>query len=78
LQLAGRDCETHRRDIEVLDHGGHRDVDVQVVNILPLVALKAVALESRGKDSQGPSDYARFLMGDAGRKDGEPPERSSQ
>lgn len=48
--IGGRDCRTRTLSGEVLDHGGHRDVNIQVVNILPFLMLKAFALESRDKE----------------------------
>lgn len=49
-ELAGRDCRLHRIECEVVDHGGVRSVEVQVVNLLPFIVLKAFALESRDKE----------------------------
>jgi hypothetical protein len=48
--LAGRDCRLRPIECEVLDHGGRRSVEVQVVNLLPFIMLKAFALESRDKE----------------------------
>ena len=48
--LAGADCRTVQLSGEVLDHGGHRDVAIRVVNILPFLVLKAFALETRDKE----------------------------
>jgi len=49
-ELAGRDCRLRRIECEVVDHGGVRSVEVQVVNLLPFIMLKAFALESRDKE----------------------------
>jgi len=49
-QIAAGDCVTVMLSGEVLDHGGHRDVDVQVANILPFLVLKAFALVTRDKE----------------------------
>lgn len=49
-ELAGADCTPRTIEIEILDHGGHRRVDINVVNLLPFVVLKAFALESRDKE----------------------------
>jgi hypothetical protein len=49
-EIAGADCTTRLLSGDVLDHGGHRDVEIQVVNILPFLVLKAFALQSRDKE----------------------------
>jgi len=49
-ELAGADCTTRTLSGDVLDHGGRRDVEVRVVNILPFLVLKAFALETRDKE----------------------------
>lgn len=49
-EMAGADCTVQILSGDVLDHGGHRDVEVHVVNILPFLILKAFALETRDKE----------------------------
>jgi DNA topoisomerase VI subunit B len=49
-ELAGHDCSPHTIEAEILDHGGWRGVDFNVVNLLPFIVLKAFALESRDKE----------------------------
>lgn len=49
-EIAAVDCATVTLSGEVLDHGGHRDVEVQVANILPFLVLKAFALVTRDKE----------------------------
>lgn len=49
-EIAGVDCRAVDLSGEVLDDGGHRDVTIRVVNILPFLVLKAFALESRDKE----------------------------
>ncbi len=49
-EMAAADCTTRVLSGDVLDHGGHRDVEIQVVNILPFLVLKAFALASRDKE----------------------------
>ena len=49
-EIAAADCVTVMLSGEVLDHGGHRDVEVQVANILPFLVLKAFALVTRDKE----------------------------
>ncbi len=49
-QIAAEDCVAVMLSGEVLDHGGHRDVEVQVANILPFLVLKAFALVTRDKE----------------------------
>ncbi len=49
-EIAAADCATRILSGEVLDHGGHRNVEVQVVNILPFLVLKAFALVARDKE----------------------------
>lgn len=49
-EIAGADCSTVDLSGEVLDHGGHRTVEIRVVNILPFLVLKAFALETRDKE----------------------------
>lgn len=48
--IAGADCRTVQLSGDVLDHGGHREVALRVVNILPFLVLKAFALEARDKE----------------------------
>lgn len=49
-EIAAADCTTHTLSGEVLDHGGHREVKLQVANILPFLVLKAFALVDRDKE----------------------------
>jgi len=49
-ELAGQDCSQRSIQTEILDHGGRRRVEVNVVNLLPFIVLKAFALESRDKE----------------------------
>ncbi|MEQ9400101.1 MAG: hypothetical protein RJQ04_13145 [Longimicrobiales bacterium] len=49
-QIAALDSVTVVLSGEVLDHGGCRDVEVQVTNILPFLVLKAFALVTRDKE----------------------------
>ena len=49
-ELAGEDCTPRTIEAQLLDHGGRRSVDVNVVNLLPFIVLKAFALESRDKE----------------------------
>ena len=49
-EIAAADCAVRTLSGEVLDEGGHRDVEVRVVNVLPFLVLKAFALESRDKE----------------------------
>ena len=49
-EIAAADCTTRILSGEVLDHGGHRDVEIQVVNILPFLVLKAFAMVTRDKE----------------------------
>jgi len=49
-EIASEDCTTIVLSGEVLDHGGQREVEVQVVNILPFLVLKAFALATREKE----------------------------
>lgn len=49
-ELAGADCVEIDLSGDVLDGGGHRDVRVRVVNVLPFLVLKAFALETRDKE----------------------------
>jgi hypothetical protein len=49
-ELAGEDCTPRTIEAQLLDHGGRRRVDVNVVNLLPFIVLKAFALESRDKE----------------------------
>ena len=49
-EIARADCTTRTLSGEVLDHGGHRDVEIQVVNILPFLVVKAFALVTRDKE----------------------------
>jgi len=76
-EMAGADCTVQVLSGDVLDHGGHRDVEIQVVNILPFLILKAFALETRDKEKdaydivwtlnafgeQGPSSAAEASIG---------------
>jgi len=48
-ELAGADCATRTLSGDILDHGGRRDVEVRVVNILPFLVLKAFALDRRSR-----------------------------
>lgn len=49
-ELAGRDYIVRRLSGLTLDRGGTRTVDVRVVNLLPFLVLKALALHHRDKD----------------------------
>lgn len=49
-EIAGIDCIRRTLRGNILDHGGVREVEVQVVNILPFLILKAFALEGRDKE----------------------------
>jgi hypothetical protein len=49
-ELAGEDCAPRTIETEMLDEGGRRGVEVNVVNLLPFIMLKAFALESRDKE----------------------------
>ncbi|MBI4538939.1 MAG: hypothetical protein HY704_05445 [Gemmatimonadetes bacterium] len=49
-ELASQDCSRWEIEGEILDHGGRRRVEIQVVNILPFLVLKAFALETRDKE----------------------------
>lgn len=49
-EIAGADCSSRVLAGEVLDEGGHREVELRVVNILPFLVLKAFALETRDKE----------------------------
>jgi hypothetical protein len=49
-ELAGRDYLVRRLAGATLDRGGTRTVDVKVVNLLPFIVLKALALHNRDKD----------------------------
>ena len=49
-ELADADCSVHKLSGELLGHGGHRDVEIRVVNLLPFLVLKAFALETRNKE----------------------------
>lgn len=73
-ELAPADHVTVHLTGDTLDHGGIREhVPVKVANILPLLVLKALALQERDKDKdaydivwtlaaygRGPAKYARF------------------
>ncbi|MDP2957481.1 MAG: hypothetical protein Q8N53_13740 [Longimicrobiales bacterium] len=49
-EIAATDCAKHTLAGEVLDHGGYREVEVHVANILPFLVLKAFALMTRDKE----------------------------
>jgi hypothetical protein len=49
-ELAADDSTIRTLSGEVLDHGGHRDVQVQIANILPFLVLKAFALDTRDNE----------------------------
>ena len=49
-EMAAADCTTVTLSGEVLDHGGCREVEVHVANILPFLVLKAFALVTRDKE----------------------------
>jgi hypothetical protein len=49
-ELAGADCSLRTLAGEILDHGGRREVEIHVVNILPFLVLKTFALATRDKE----------------------------
>jgi hypothetical protein len=49
-EIAGADCTLRTLTGEILDHGGRREVQIHVVNILPFLVLKTFALVTRDKE----------------------------
>jgi hypothetical protein len=49
-EIAGADCSLRTLTGAILDHGGHREVEIHVVNILPFLVLKTFALVTRDKE----------------------------
>lgn len=48
-EIAGQDCRVHEIEVEILDCGGIRKVEIRVVNVLPFLVLKAFVIDTRDK-----------------------------